>query len=72
MEYWTLTPPEDEDTKAEGWWQRLSLLHFAVLRTTNLARISGGINEDTVDRALWQAALEGAKGTQILKGIAHA
>ncbi len=64
---WMLAAPEDQESRVEGWRPRLALLLFAVLRTTNLARIHGRLQGEQVDRALWQAAIEGAKGTSLLR-----
>ena len=66
IHYWMLAAPEDQESRVDGWWSRLALLLFAVLRTTNLARIHGRLQGEQVDRALWQAAIEGAKGTSLL------
>ena len=63
---WMLPAPEDQGTREEGWWERLALLHFAVLHTTNMARLRGRIQGEQVDHAFWQAAIEGAKGTSLL------
>ena len=66
FEYWMLTTTDDAETTKHLWWERLALLHYAVLRTTNSARQVGGISGESVDRALWQAAQEGARGSPLL------
>ena len=58
-----MVAPEDaETTRDEGWWPRLGLLHYAVLRTTNAARRRGRLSPEDAARALRQAAVEGARG----------
>ena len=70
MQYWMLAAPEDQETKEESWWARLSLLHYAVLRTiTAASRQPCALSGDQADRALWQATLEGAKGSRLLDAI---
>lgn len=70
QEYWLLTAPADRDTEAELWWERLALLEYAVLRTTNAARHLGAIAAAEADGALWQAALTGARGSpQLLRSL---
>ncbi len=56
-----LTPPEDDESTKQHkhWWEPLALLHVAILPTTNLARLRGGISGDTVDRAPWHSPLIG-------------
>ena len=61
-EHWCLVAPEDSDNKHEGWWERVALLHYATLRTTNAARVVGGLPASESPRGLQQAAIEGAKG----------
>ncbi len=48
------------------------MLHFAVLLTTNLARLRGGFSGANVDRALWQAVVEEAKGSPLISIIRKA
>ena len=70
LHYWLLAAPEDQETKADGWWVRLSLLQYATLRTLNAARHRETLlHGEHADRALWQAALEGASGTRILEFV---
>ena len=62
-EYWNLVAPDDADTdRNPSWWPRFSLLHFAVLKTTNAARRRGRLCPAEAARALQQAAIEGARG----------
>ena len=68
-----LAAPEDQETRAESWWARLSLLHYSVLRTiTAASRQPCTLSGDQADRALWQATLEGAKGSRLLDAIISA
>lgn len=69
LEYWMLTTPDDEESIQPMWWEKMALVLYAVLRTTNAARLRGGVRGETAERALWQAAIEGAKGTKILRTI---
>ncbi len=69
LEYWILTTPDDEESIHPMWWEKMALVLYAVLRTTNAARLRGGVRRETAERALWQAAIEGAKGTNILRTI---
>ena len=62
----------DVDTDQTTWWERMALLHYTVLRTTNAARIIGGLGPSEVPRALWQSALEGAKGSRLLHFVKQA
>ena len=62
-EHWCLTAPEDLDNRRQGWWERLALLHYASLRATNVAHLSGGLPSAEAKRALLQAAVEGAAGS---------
>jgi len=66
IQYWMLAAPEDQETQADGWWARLSLLQYAALRTLTGASKTGALVAEEADRALWQATLEGAKGTRLL------
>ena len=66
-EYWCLVAPEDFETaRSSAWWERLALLHFAVLKVTNAARHRGILAEEEAPRALQQAAIEGARGQSSL------
>ena len=67
MHYWTLAATEDSETCQAGWWSRLALLEYAVCRTTNAARHTSRSTATQAAQALWQAALEGARGSNILK-----
>ena len=69
MQYWMLAAPEDQETKLDGWWERLSLLQYAVLRTLNATRHQGALSGEQADRAFWQAVLEGAKRTRLLNTV---
>ena len=70
--YFLMATKDDNESVKPGWWERMALLHYAVLRTTNTARLVGGIPGSEASRALWQAALEGAKGCGLLKCIRQA
>ncbi len=59
-----MVAPEDCDNRHKGWWERLALLQYSTLRTTNAARSLGGLPAVESQRALLQAAFEGAKGCQ--------
>ena len=72
LHYWMLATPDDNENIKHQWWERMALLHYAVLRTTNAARLCGGISSESVGRALWQATLEGAKGSNLLGAIRRA
>ena len=47
-----------------SWWARIALLQYAVHRTTNAVRHSGGpqLPEEEVMRAVRQGLLEGVRG----------
>jgi hypothetical protein len=62
-ERWCLVAPEDADNQKEGSWERVALLHYATLRTTNAARPVGGLPPAEAKGTLMQAAIEGAKGS---------
>ena len=68
-EYWLLTATEDPDTCRDKWWERMAWLHYSVLRATNAARLCGGIGGDEAARALWEATLEGARGSNLLSWL---
>ncbi len=62
-DYWTLTAPEDRETSQHtSWWPRMALLHYAVLRTAQAAHSRGRLSPEESQRALRQAAIEGARG----------
>ena len=75
-----LAASSDVETEKARWWERMALLHFAVLRTTNAARAAGVLSPraagvlspEEAPRALWQSALEGARGSQLLRFIRQA
>ena len=66
------TAEADADNEDLTWWPRQALLHYAVLRTTNAARRSGRLAGQEAHRAIWQAALEGCKGSKLFSTIAEA
>ena len=68
-EYWLLAATEDPDTQRGKWWERMAWLHYAVLRPTNAARQCGGLGSEDAARALWQAVLEGARGSSMLSWL---
>ena len=70
--YWFFIAPNDAETTRHQWWDRMALLQYAVLRTTNAARISGSIQGEEAERALWQAALEGSRDSQVLRAVREA
>ena len=43
---------DDNESVMPGWWERMALLHYAVLRTTNTARLVGGIPSSEASKAL--------------------
>ena len=67
-----MVAPEDCDNRQKGWWERLALLQYATLRTTNAARSLGGLPAAESQRSLLQAAFEGAKGSQMSCQIGRA
>ena len=67
-----MVAPEDCDNRQKGWWERLALLQYATLRTTNAARSLGGLPAVESQRALLQAAFEGAEGSQVSCQIGRA
>ena len=64
-QYWLMAAGDDPDNSEPSWWARQSLLHYAVSRTTNAARIAGGLAAHEAQPALWQATLEGCKGSRL-------
>jgi hypothetical protein len=62
-QYWLMAAVDDPDTEEPSWWPRQALLHYAVLAMTNKARIAGSLARQETQRAFWQAALEGCKGS---------
>ena len=71
-EYWFMTTTDDCDNTQDQYWSGVSLLHYAVHTATNAIRFSEAIPEAEVHRALWQAALEGSKGSRLMSSISAA
>ena len=65
-EYWLLAATDDSDNLQWHAWERMACLHYAVLRSTNVARVSSALSASEAQRALWQAAIEGAAGSKLL------
>ena len=53
-------------------WERWALLHYAVLKTTNAARVRAGLSAVEARHALWQAAMDGASGSHLLTWVQQA
>ena len=60
-----MVAPEYCDNRQKGWRERLALMQYATLRTTNAAKCCGGPPAGESQRALLQAAFEGAKGSRL-------
>ena len=71
-EYWLLAATDDHDTLQWHAWERWALLHYAVLKTTNAARVRAGLSAVEARRALWQAAMDGASGSHLLTWVQQA
>ena len=68
-EQWFLTAPEHHDAQSDPrWWQKVALLHYAVLRATNGMRAAGllAASPEEAGRALQQGLIEARAPPQLL------